>query len=528
LGERRTRLVAAVSALACALGTALARSAPAAALPLTISLRAQTVNFYPGHLVLDGIGGADLDDGLLHVHADRIIVDLRAARYVAAGSVVIGEGTAARHGDALGVDLTTRKGLLVDTAQVPPDLTVDGPVIGGAADLAPGSEPLALPDIGFEQPYARASAAVAHLGADVRLRNAQIIVPGGESVALPSYVYTFATSPGYSTTNISTGGEDIPIYFASSPVSIQGIHFSYNPISKVGIGLDSHFVWGNKAYVLVGAGPLFGPVKSLNLTWQDQINEHASQTLTSYTTTGFGTVDQYDARDTIHRSFLELDANQGLGAHGATLAWQSFDQHFLNGSSTPFFHLRSEYGYTHVPEQFPFAPFPSDAVLPRTIWHSAFEGYLGSPTWTFGPNVSLTGSVDGRAESDSLPHRQVSQLYTLTLYTRWSSTVSTNFSDSAGPFFDAYPSLQTIYHSRINAQTLAVRYDHGEPFSLSLSLTRARVVSDNPNPPFAYPWYAFADLRFRVTPSFSLELSRSYFFGFNGQRYGPLGLQIFP
>ena len=119
-------------------------------------------------------------------------------------------------------------------------------------------------------------------------------------------------------------------------------------------------------------------------------------------------------------------------------------------------------------------------------------------------------------------------MYTLTLYTRWNNNVSTNYSDSVAPVFDSYPSVNTIFHSRVNLQSLLFTYDHGDPFKLSLDVSRGTVASNNPSPPFAYPWTLSGDVRFRVTSSLSLDLSRSYFFGFDGQRFGVLGLQILP
>ena len=522
----RTRLLAAFALVA--LGTST-NTQPSYAAPRhpTVSVQAGFVGFYPGHLVLDAIGRAYLDDGSLHVHADRIILDMRAGHYLAVGAVTV-EGQSLAHGDALGVDIVSHRGVLVDSASSPSSIAIDGSAVGGAATIAPNSEPLALPDIGSEQPYVRASRAVAHLGADVRLRNARIIVPGGESVAIPSYVYTYATNPGYSISNINTNGEDLPIYFGSTADSVQGIHFSYNTVTKVAIGLDSHFV-GDRSYVLVSGSPLIGPTKVFNFTWQDYINDHASQTFTSSTITGFGTFSAYDLRNSIHRSFLELTASTQPNFHGSTFAWQSFDQPFgSSNTSRPFYHLRSEYGFNHVSQQGAFAPFPIGAVLPNTVWHTAFEGYLGSPSWNLGHNASLFGSADLRNETDTLPHRQVLQDYTLTLYTRLTRTVSTNLFESVVPFFDAYPSVDTIFHTRSYQQAVSVNYDNGDPFALNLTAIHATATTDNPNGAFAVPWSLYATLRFRVARTLSLQLSRSYFFGYAGQRFGALGLQILP
>jgi len=44
----------------------------------------------------------------------------------------------------------------------------------------------------------------------------------------------------------------------------------------------------------------------------------------------------------------------------------------------------------------------------------------------------------------------------------------------------------------------------------------------------AQPWFTSLDVRFRVNSTLSLDLSRSYGFGFEGQRFGQLGVQIFP
>jgi hypothetical protein len=522
------RLVAAVSASIAVLAIVPAPALGAVQHP-TVRLRAQYVGFYAGHLILDGIGNASFDDGVLRVQADRIIVDLRADRYIAAGNVVV-QGLTVATGAAMGVDLTTHRGVLVNPENTPQSELIDGKMIGGPALIGQNDEPLALPDIGFELPYLRGTQAVAHLGADVRMANAHIIVPGGESVGLPSYVYTFSTDPGYSASNVPTSGEDLPIYFGSTPNSIQGIHFSYNTVTKVALGLNSNFVFGNRAYVLVAAAPLWGPSRGFNFEWVDHINDHTQQTFQSSTETNIGTNNNYDLRDSVHRSFFELTADQGLGAHAATLGWQSFNQSFGKWSgSRPYFWLRSEAGYTHVPEQFSFEPFPPDAVLPRTVWHEAFEGYLGTQTWNFGPNVSLFGNADWRYESDTLPHRQVSQIYTLTLYTRWTKTISTNYSDGLAPsLMDDYPSQNTIYHAVLTQQSLTLTYDNGDPFRIQLNLSRGTESGNNPSPPFAYPWALSGDLRFRVTRSLSLDLTRSYYFGFDGQRYGVLGLQLLP
>lgn len=494
----------------------------------TVSLSAQTVGFYAGHVVLDARGGAQLDDGMRKVHADRIILDLRANRYVAAGAVTVSATTISR-GDAFGADLVSHGAVLVSAGSSSARQFYDGSAATSTQVAALPEEPLALPDIGFEQPYAVARRAVAHLGADVRLAGARIIVPGGESVPLPSYVFTFSSDPGYAISNLNTGSEDVPIYFGSTPNSIQGIHFSYNPKIKVAIGLDDHIVYGNRAYDLLSFAPLFGPDKIFNFTWQQYINEHASQTFNSQTLFGFGTFNNYDVRDSIHRSFLDFNARSQPGGNGATIAWQGFDQTIgPPQTGTLFFHVRSEYGFSHATQSFTFAPFASTDVLPNTVFHRALETYVATRPIQFGSRASVFASVDAIGESDVLPHRQLSQTYQVVFDRRWNNVVETTLADRESPLYDFYPSVNTGYHSRISAQTLQFSYDRGDPFALRLGVDRATSRSDAPFPPFVFPWVVNADVRFRVSRSLSLDLNRSYYFGYAGQRFGSIGFQVLP
>lgn len=524
-GSIRSSLIA----LACyAVGGLAAMPAASAALHPTVSVSAQSVGFYAGHVVLDARGEADLNDGVVRVQADRIIVDLRANRYVAAGHVTV-TGLNIERGDALGVDLATHEGVLLAAGAPSPRLFLHGAVPSESAPATPPQEPLALPDTGFEQPYAVAKRAVAHLDADVRLAGARIIVPGGQSVPLPSYVFTFSSDPGYVVTNINTSGEDIPIYYGSTPNSIQGVHFSYSPQIKLAIGLDDHIVFGNRAYDLLSFAPLIGPNKVFNFTWQEHINDHTSQTLNSSTAFGIGTANNYDLRDSVHRSFLDLTAGQFLGSNSATLGWQSFDQAIgAPNEGKLFFHLRSEYGYTHVAENFPFAPFPPDVVLPNSVYHQALESFVGTQAFNLGPNASISASADARAETDTLPHRQLGEFYTARLDNRWNRIFSTTLADTESPLYDFYPSQATGFHTHISTQTLQLSYDHGDPFALRIGIDHAAARTDNPTPLVVIPWTLTADVRFRINQSLALDLSRSYFFNFNGQRFSSLGFQILP
>lgn len=512
----------------------LAAPTPAAAFAghPTLELHAVAVRFYAGHLVLDAEGAAALVDGPLRVDADRIILDLRAKRYVAAGNVTVAERDGRTgHGAAFGMDLTSKAGLLVSAESSEPWGEVAPAQTEPSAAPAPtAAEPLGLPDLGGEEPFAIAAGATVHVGADVRLRSARVNAGAPRAVYLPSYVYTYSSDTGYVVNNVPGANEDLPIYFYSTPTSIEGLHFLYNPTTKVGIGLDAHLVYGPRAYALISLAPLNGPNHTLNFTWQQQINAHTTQTFASSSATGVGTQNLYDVRDSVHRSFFELLGSQYHSQNALDLAWQGFDQPLATAGfgSKLYFHLRTDYGYQHTPALTPGPPFSPTDVLPATIFHTGLEGYAATQPLGLGRNATLTFSADGRRVVDTSPHDQTAQTYTAGMTLRWNRFLTTNIYDSETPVHDEFPSVGAAFSTHVSTQTFNAFYSHANAFSLVFSAVHATAQTTNPSPSIVAPWIASADVRFRLNPRLSLELSRSYFFGFEGQRFGSLGVQILP
>ncbi|HXM19306.1 MAG TPA: hypothetical protein VN934_10935 [Candidatus Tumulicola sp.] len=495
-----------------------------------VTLNGDSVDLYAGHLTLAAEGHAYLDDDTLHVWADRIVLDLRNDHYVAIGNVKV-RGRQDFSGDVLGVDIDSRTGVLVGVDPEPTIRSIAGGDIG--AQTAPAStvsEPLALPDLGGEAPYVVATHAVAHLGGDVRLTNARVLVPSARAVFLPSYVYTYSSDPGYVVSNVAGSGEDVPIFIGSTRDSILGLHFMYNPVTKVGIGIDEHIISGRKGYSLISAAPLIGPTHTINYTWQEQVNDHTSSTFTSSTFTSFGTVNNYDLRDSVHRSYFELSATGEPQFLAGRFAWQGFDE--AAGSrgllSDLRFHLRTEYGIDHTSPQAPFAPFPPSAVIPQTVSHVGAELYAAAVPWQIGSRSTLNLSADVRGTRDTLPHEQIIETFSASLTRHWNRYVTTSLSDSVLPIRDFYPSQTTTFVTNTAVQSLGVNYSNANAFSLFVVLSHATGSTTAPSTLIIQPWFASADVRFRLTPSLALELSRSYSFGFEGQRFGSLGFQIFP
>jgi hypothetical protein len=503
-----------------------------------VSISGATVKFYAFRLVLEASGRALLDDGVLHVSADHITLDLHSKRYMAIGDVTIAPSDAVAppgartpaHGDIFGKDLDSQRGLLVALDATPVRHVVEGGAIEGEPKPGlPPSEPLSPPDVGGEAPFATAARAVAHLGADVRLTDARVIVPGSKSVPVPSYVYTYSSDAGYVVSNLGTI-EDVPLYFGSTRNSVQGIHFLYRPDIKFGFGLDERIVDGQRGYLLASLSPVFGPSKLFNATWQEQINQHTQQTLTSSSFEGLGTTNQYDLRDGIHHSFVELAAFQFHQSYAGTLAWQGYDTPFAKTGafSQLIFHLRTEYGVGHTPPEFGFPPLPTDVFLPQTVQRVALEGYVATQPLALGPATTMYASADDRFSHDTTPHLQTTQVYGLTLTQRVNRFVTLSGSVFDTPIHDGYPTVNQSFASHLDTETATFNYNHGRAFALLLTGTHQTASTQLPGGLLVEPWVTSADVRFRLGPSIAIELGRSYYFGFEGQRFGTYTFQIFP
>jgi len=526
-------MLAASIVVATALGSA--SRAEAVTLHQAVSLRAPYIAFYAGHLVLEALGGAYLDDGVHHVSANRVVLDLRTNSYVAAGAVTVCSPDCVT-GSAFGDDLESGVGRLVSVAgsasstdlcplPAPCAPAAVAPTLG----MAP-ADPLRLPDTEGEAPFAVAVGAVAHLSADVRLQDARVLVPGSRTFFFPSYVYAFSSDPGYALTNVPGAGEDVPVYVGSTRNSILGLHFMYNPVTKVAVGVDEHIVNGQKSYLLLSEAPVIGPDKIANATWLLNVNEHTSQTMTASAIEGLGIINTYDLRDAVHRSFVELTANQFHAQYAGVVGWQSFDEPLAATGlgSLLVFHLRSEYGVTYTPQSFSFYPLPPDAIVPNRVYHAAVEAYAATRPLQIGSSTTLNFSADDRMLRDSLPHTQTQQIFAGNLQYRWTPHLTTSMSEIVSPVHDYYPTVAAGVSTTLNTQSYNAFYSNGNAFGLTLSALHDFGYTDSPFGIVVQPWLLATDVRFRVNRTLALDISRSYNFNFEGRTWGGFGIQILP
>jgi hypothetical protein len=233
----------------------------------------------------------------------------------------------------------------------------------------------------------------------------------------------------------------------------------------------------------------------------------------------------------VHRSFFELTANSfPLQTWSSVFAWQGYDQPLAHAGALSHivFHLRSEAGLLHTPLEAGFSPFPSDIFLPQYVQHVGAEAYAATQPLRIGSNTTIYASADDRFFHDTLPHLQSVQVYTMTVSQRVNRFVNIGASISDTPIHDGYPTLNASFASHFDTETATFSYNHDRFFALMLSGTHATASTELPTGFIVTPWSANADVRFRVSPTLAIELGRSYFFGFEGQRFGTLSFQIFP
>jgi len=166
--------------------------------------------------------------------------------------------------------------------------------------------------------------------------------------------------------------------------------------------------------------------------------------------------------------------------------------------------------------------------LPQNIYHLTGEAYLATKPLALGPETTTYASADARYIHDSLPHNLSAQTFALTLNQRMNRYVTLGASISDTPIEDGYPYLDAVYASRFDTESATFSYNHTGLFQLLLTGTHATASTQLPAGVTATPWSTSADVRFRVLPTLSIELGRSYYFGFEGQRFGTWTFQIFP
>jgi hypothetical protein len=557
----------------------LARATP----PASLDIHAGHVDFYYDRyeITADDNVRVRLSDGTI-IRGQTFAMDLKLNRYVVAGDVhVDGAGihqTGAALAGYLDIDKTY---FLPESTATPERWTFFG---SNWSDPHPGraqpGDTFYLPDVSGLRPYIIANS-VSIIPKTNATFNLPRILTAGVYIPLPRYVVMFSANSHFFENAFAGGRFDVGIPFEGSAHSLTALHLRNDPIDGNYLAFDQHFVW-DRDYVVFGIDPLTQAQRQFNLIgfkhWSPKFE---TRLFLQESAESYGLFRE----PANAAAFGELDLNAGLPHSGlsltrddywgyllgywhppddalyypvpqpyqptwrehpttTTLTWTGFENHLFSRSVPLLFRLRSGIGDAHDA----YGEGGYDNVQPGP--EDAFYHNVGATLYTspikLGP-YSASASYDRGREWFNVPH--------------WIDSSDLRFS-LGRPFdkqhlnaFISYDVQNTGDHW--GAQQLAAYPPSAnsvcEPgygcffglaafdgFATSHALTLATVWTpsrnvtasilalhyDNfPAPvPGAYgqiPNQIQADLRIRVAKNILLDISRSYYFGFGGNRWSP-------
>ncbi len=533
------RLCAAVAFVAAAVAatTTLALAKP------TFRVDGQWVGFFAGELGIVARGGARVAvrSGLTAT-GDAAYVDLVHDRIVIAGSAAARSGTRTVSGDALAFDLDTGS---VDI------LNADGGAQRTSLDLhAPKAVPIdsdrfAFPDFDDRYVYIRGRHATVTSHANVRL--APAIFPNSPgALPVPSYLYTFDSNPSFGSSTLGAATFDQPYGLLGGPTSLLAAHFRYVEGVGATVALDQHYVYGDNAYVVASIDSPQNSSRTEALDIYQRMGRRFSQTLDAVTSE-YGTSGTYALTGEFGHTSSRLSIAQS-GHFGSTNLNLRLPDRPLIGGIT--YHLAGDFGYTAYPGGV-ISVLP-DRSKYATVWQHDLEVYASTPIVKAPFHTSLFTTFDAKRTWYDFPH-QIDQLTGTSTLSKslFRNKLDLNLSYTAGYQYDMYHALQGLFFPPVDADftapdgtpwpgyaaysgasetrgfTLDTSYQPNGLTSLHITVAQA-----NDFPQFhGYgrpPWTVSLDARVRPLPNIGLDISRSYFFDWDGQRFSRWYLSILP
>jgi hypothetical protein len=529
------------AACALALACALASLRPAGAFT-QISVHAKRIDFYAERLsvVADGDVRTHYPQGP-RVRADSLYVDLRTDRWLWAGHVHAALGSSSIEAVALCVDRDSRTMYaLVTTGGLPRVERYTDFDLSSRAVVPPPEDAFVFPALRDSRPYIYSSFATIVPKVNIRFTPAFFPTSAGIVVPSPSYLYTYVANPNFGATPLAAPNFDQPYGLFGTDRMLTSAHFQYSSLYGAGIALTQQFVYGDRAYVALSAGPLRRYGDTAGLLAYERIDALRSQTLSASATQGLEQF-LYRFNQAAPHGLLTLSLSRLNAQAGTDLGWAS--DAFPIARSGFTYRLHADYGFDHDP--LGLLPAGADPAVYSTIWRTAAGAFVATPTFAgpFGSRMNVT--LDGSRTWYAYPHRH--DRFTLSSTIARTINPHLNLVGQIVDAFagDAYPGRQLLffppppttfitpdgtpwpgYDAFIGFTTqrtyaLTAYYTTIPPFvDLRVNLAYARDF-----PQFAGygrpPYAAGFDLRYRPGGTVVVELGRSYTFGWANLRWSP-------
>ena len=515
--------------------------AAAAALPCAASARATasldggSLAFFADTLAIVARDGATLTlaDGT-RASADAAYVDLKRDVAVLAGHARVARGGASASADALAIEIDADRIDLLDAAT---GVSRTTRALGAPAAADFDAQRFAFPDVDDRSAFIRSKHAKIVSHADVRFTPASFPTSVG-GVPVPSYLYTYATAAGFSSSSLPGATFDQPYGLFGSPTSLTALHARYESGPGAALGLQQQIVSGDTAYVTASVdAPLRG---------------YAVRTINAYKQLGSKYTLSADGVSTIYGSSGHVGMTAAFGAAGGGLDFfrssggaSSFTANLrtpdrpLPGGLT--WRLRGTLGYDGqrggLLYQLP------DSASYSTVWRHGLELSVSSPVVKIPLGATVATTLGASRTWYSFPHHS-DALTANASASRPLTRTLTLFAGYSGLWTaDVFPSAQAVFYP---TPTIPRLFPDGTPYygysafsgastfrtqSAELQFTPANAsyrlsvfhTADFPQQNgFGRPqWEARADVKFRPFPNIGLDVGRAYDFAWGGTRWVP-------
>ncbi len=312
-----------------------------------------------------------------------------------AGHARVARGGASASADALAIEIDGDRIDLLDAAT---GVSRTTRALGAPAAADFDAQRFAFPDVDDRSAFIRSKHAKIVSHADVRFTPASFPTSVG-GVPVPSYLYTYATAAGFSSSSLPGATFDQPYGLFGSPTSLTALHARYESGPGAALGLQQQIVSGDTAYVTASIdAPLRG---------------YAVRTINAYKQLGSKYTLSADGVSTIYGSVGHVGMTAAFGAAGGGLDFfrssggaSSFTANLrtpdrpLPGGAT--WRLRGTLGFDAqrggLLYQLP------DSASYSTVWRHGFDLSVASPVVTIPLGATVATTLGASRTWYSFPH----------------------------------------------------------------------------------------------------------------------------
>ncbi|HMD02829.1 MAG TPA: hypothetical protein VKG44_07665, partial [Candidatus Baltobacteraceae bacterium] len=249
----------------------------------TIEIRADTIGFYSGVVVVGADGHVRILEGSREIDADYARYDFQHDRLLATGNVTVLTNLGSFSCAAYSHDRAAQTTYYISLDPEPRAMRFTGNDPSKAISAPPPSGIFDAYDLAGARPYFKGRHAVIIPHTNVRISPAEFPSGAGPSFEVPTYLQTVSTNPNIGVEAEPSASFDQPFNVFGSPGALTQIHLRYDTVTGAGIGIEQHLVDQIRSYLVVSA--LVIGVHREDLASYINAGSHVNANLTAYHTT---------------------------------------------------------------------------------------------------------------------------------------------------------------------------------------------------------------------------------------------------